>query len=106
MSKGKFAPGKRVLLVESVNKSLRHLLGSVHTLGEPSPYYQSSWRMAPNIYNTLGKIASWAEDHMVLIDPDETPEQSVEAMRRLHDTTAPAKAKAPAVVRPFKWEAL
>lgn len=39
------------------------------------------------------------------IRPGETPEESTEAMKRLHDTSVPAKKKEP-VVRQFQWEEL
>lgn len=54
------------------------------------------------VYSSYGRM--W--DHRLRPLPGgESPEESTEAMKRLHDTTVPAKKKEP-VVRPFQWEAL
>lgn len=113
MSKGKFAPGKCVLLLRGTSDWARKYNGALATLEAVAPSTASGspcWYLR-EVRDRVGDLrCKWQQKNMILIDPDETPEQSIEAMRRLHDTTAPAKepvkAKAPDVVRPFKWEAL
>ena len=113
MSKGKFAPGKRVMLLRSERQNPRtaHFVNTLQVLliVRPDDFDEGRgcprWELA-GIRSAIGEKVAWSQKCMILIDPDETPEQSIEAMRCLHDTTAPVKAKSPDVVRPFKWEAL
>lgn len=115
MIRGKFAPGKRVLLLRSPLQTAHtaHLVRTVQVLEEkvsethPMSFLDTSetfWSLV-GVLSLRGKRVAWSQVDMILIDPDETPDESAEAMRRLHDTTVPAKKKEP-VVRPFQWEAL
>jgi len=89
MSKGKFEPGKMVLIKKSINPRCQHLIGSIQVLGYLSKHYIGNWRFSPDAFSTKGVPVSFAEQDMILIDPDETPEQSIEAMRLL--TSLPNK---------------
>lgn len=53
----------------------------------------------------LGDLMAFRDQDLRPIRGGETPEESAEAMKRLHDTSAPARKKEP-VVRPFEWEKL
>lgn len=91
MSKGKFEPGKRVLLLrDSLNPEPRvdHLVGTDQILGQQfKPFSNARGGTAWDIVgarSTQGHLVCWQEKFMILLDPDETPEQSSEAMRNLY----------------------
>lgn len=94
MSKGKFEPGKRVLLLGPVDcKPLPWAIPHIGTVAELEAYAED----APRFYGvdawflvgigrcaTTGKRNAWRQKSMILLDPDESPEQSAEAMRNLY----------------------
>lgn len=105
MLKGQFAPGKRVLLLRPANDcvldpNLTHLVGTEQVLDRTvAPYemmhfaFQAKhWVLRGVSYPTreYDEVA-WPQRDMFLLDPDETPEQSAEAMRKLHETTTAKK---------------
>lgn len=66
---------------------------------------QSVWTGEVFVEGQLVYVYELEDKYLRPIRGGETPEESIEAMKRLHDTSAPAKKKEP-VVRPFEWEAL
>lgn len=96
MLKGQFAPGKRVLVLGPCNNTLTmHVIRTECTLGFKFPHTdwrgRIMWELA-GVHATNGDPICWPQDKLVLLDPDETPEQSAEAMRKLHEITTPKKA--------------
>jgi len=91
MSKGKFAPGKRVLLLSSPDtcEQARPFVGSLQILGNLCPVFAGHWDMNPTLICSDGVQLAWREKYLLIIDPDETNEQSIEAMRLL--TSSPNK---------------
>lgn len=106
MNKGQFAPGKRVLLLNcepeyETKPELAYLIGTEQTLEVLVPAHEvgdgkshlTYWLLRGVVYPTpeFDRVA-WPQRYMFLLDPDETPEQSAEAMRKLHEITTPKKA--------------
>lgn len=50
------------------------------------------WICEPDLRDEFGDLVAWADEHLRPIRPDETPEESTEAMKRLHDTRKEVKA--------------
>lgn len=93
MSKGKFEPGKRVLLLRNSGAFTSHLVGTEQTLEfrvpstkvcRPQQEMSEKWWRLEGCVSSRGRGVSWHEDRMILLDPDESPEQSAEAMRNLY----------------------
>ena len=98
MSKGKFEPGKSVLLLRSErqNPKTEHLVNTQQTItrkiAQDFDFRRNCprWELA-NVRVLCGVLVAWSQKCMIIIDPDETPEQSIEAMRLLYDINVPDK---------------
>lgn len=60
-----FKCGVNVFLTHTKNKTMAHLVGTVHTLGERCPQHKDSWLMNPEIFTSKGKRCSWHESQMI-----------------------------------------
>lgn len=89
MSKVKFEPGKRVLVLgPGFDPTSWHVVGKDCRLGQevgplPQTPDRDHWELAGE-RSTDGYRIAWPKSKLILLDPDETPEQSAEAMRDLH----------------------
>lgn len=101
-------PGELARVIDSPEARLCQLVDKIvrvtHTF--VSRFGHVMWRFEGGMIPTpFGHADGIADCLLRPIRPGESPEESTEAMRRLHDTSVPAKNKEP-VVRPFEWEAL
>jgi len=89
MSKGKFEPGKWVWLIRGISpwaKKYNETLQKLESVAYNDEDGTNWFVVGINDQTQSGLRCVWMQKCMIPIDPDESPEQSIEAMRNLMQT--------------------